>query len=209
MATNYDVLYAYSPDAGATWQTSDGRPYALPITLDQAEVAHPVPQGHELINQTTMAVDGRGGPHIVTYWRPEGRAVPQYHIVRHDGERWRVRQVGRRTRAFNLSGGGTQRIPLSRPLGLVGRDGAVYVVFRDEERGGGITVAVSEDAAHARWTPRTLYAPSVGAWEPSHDPEAWRRHGQLHLFVQRVGQGNAETLEDVPPQPVQILECTP
>lgn len=92
---------------------------------------------------------------------------------------------------------------------LAGRDGAVYVVFRDFERGDGIFVAISKDPDRAGWGIRELYAPPVGLWEPAYDPVAWQRDGQLHLFVQRVGQGDGETLEELPPQPVSILEWVP
>jgi hypothetical protein len=81
----------------------------------------------------------------------------------------------------------------------------VHVIFRDEERGGGISVATSADAARADWRVSTLLDKSVGQWEPTHDPVAWQSRRTLYLFVQRVGQGDGESLEDVPPQPVSIL----
>jgi hypothetical protein len=209
VATNHDVMYAHSPDQGRTWRTSSGAPYTLPITARTAEIAWQVPQGSELINQTSMAVDDGGHPLIATYWRSVGAEVPQFQLVWHDGARWRASQVGARTQPFRLSGGGTKRIPISRPLVLAGRRGAVYVVFRDEERGGGITVARSTDSTHARWSLWELLSSSVGQWEPTHDPALWRRSRTLSLFVQRVGQGDGESLEDVGPQPVSILEWTP
>ena len=46
-------------------------------------------------------------------------------------------------------------------------------------------------------------------WEPTYDPEVWRTQRELHLFVQRVGQGQGETTEDIPAQPVSILEWRP
>jgi len=87
VATNHDVLYAYCPDGGAAWRRSTGEVYALPITVASAEVAVPIPQGSGLIKQTTMAVDTAGRPWIATYWRPEGLAAPQYHLVWNDGQR--------------------------------------------------------------------------------------------------------------------------
>jgi hypothetical protein len=114
--------------------------------------------------------------------------------------------VGHRTTAFTLAGGGTRRVPLSRPLVLAGSGRTLHVVFRDAERGGGISLATSTDPARTDWRVRTLWAPSVGQWEPLHDATAWREHHALHLLVQHVGQGEGETLEDLPPQPVQILE---
>jgi len=222
VATNHDILYAYSPDGGTSWQRSTGEPYRIPITAPRAEVAAEVPQGQGLINQTTMAVDAEGHPYIATYWRPDGSDVPQYQLVWRDGARWRSAVVGRRTTPFDLAGGGTRRIPMSRPLVLTAPRGApapgleveggdggaepVYVVFRDFERGGGISVAVSTDPGREDWRIREVYEPSVGLWEPVHDPVAWNELGHLHLLVQRVGQGDGETLEDVPPQPVVVVE---
>jgi hypothetical protein len=105
-----------------------------------------------------------------------------------------------------VAGGGTRRMPLSRPQVLTGLDGAVYVVFRDFERGGGVSVAVSQGPERDDWRIRELYPVSVGLWEPVHDPVVWKRHRQLHLLVQHVGQGEGETLEEIAPQPAMVLE---
>ena len=57
VASNHDVVYAHSTDEGQSWRSSKGVRYTLPMTASTAEVAWAVPQGHELINQTTMTVD--------------------------------------------------------------------------------------------------------------------------------------------------------
>ena len=85
VATNHDVLYAHSPDEGRSWRRSSGDAYTLPITASTAEVAWSVPQGSELINQTSAATDSRGRPVIATYWRDTGSQVPQLRLVWHDG----------------------------------------------------------------------------------------------------------------------------
>ena len=209
VASNHDVMYARSADVGRTWTTSNGRQYALPITASTAEVAWAVPQGHELINQTTMTVDAAGHPLIATYWRPDSMDVPQLQLVWNDGQRWRASQIGARSLSFRLSGGGTKRIPISRPLVLAGRGGSVHVVYRDEELGGGISVATSRDLSHSAWKVDTISSANVGQWEPTYDPVAWQSLHRLFLFVQRVGQGDGESLENVPPQPVSVLEWRP
>ena len=43
-------------------------------------------------------------------------------------------------------------------------------------------------------------------WEPTFDQNLWNRRRELHLFVQKVGQGDGERLEDVAPQMISILE---
>ena len=108
-----------------------------------------------------------------------------------------------------MSGVGTKRIPFSRPQLLVGRTGEVVVVYRDAARGGGVTVARSRDPDHARWAVEELWRSPVGQWEPTYDIDRWRRGGRLSLFVQRVGQGDGESLEDVPAQPVTLLDGSP
>lgn len=209
MATNHDLAYAVSSDQGKTWDDSTGRRYRLPIVAATAEVIWKIPQSRELINQTTMTVDGANRPVVATYFRAAGEAVPQYRIVWYDGARWRASQVGRRSRPFKRGGGGTRRVPISRPLVASDERGAIYVVFRDEERGGGISVAVSRDPARASWDVSELWDPPVGHWEPTHDPDVWRTRGELHLFHQRVGQGDGETLEEMAPQIVSVLEWRP
>ena len=209
VASNHDVMYARSTDEGRSWRRSSGVKYTLPITAATAETAWPVPMGSELINQTSTAVDESGHPVIATYWRAAGSEVPQLRLVWHDGSRWQASTVGERTMPFRLSGGGTKRIPISRPQVLVGRAGEVIVVYRDAERGGGITVARSTDPARSRWTIRELWASSVGQWEPTYDIDRWRREGRLSLFVQRVGQGDGEALEDVPAQQVMVVDWMP
>ena len=41
VATNHDVLYAYSPDQGRSWQRSTGEPYDLPPALIEERAARP------------------------------------------------------------------------------------------------------------------------------------------------------------------------
>jgi len=85
----------------------------------------------------------------------------------------------------------------------------VYLLFRDGERGDRISVAICADKARQSWRFKDLTTASVGFWEPAYDTELWRARGVMHVFMQRVGQGDAETLEDVPPQMISVLEWTP
>ncbi len=212
VATNHDLCYACSHDGGQTWCKSTGEPYDLPITVHSAEVACPIPQEHELINQTSMCADGLGRPYIASYWRPPGTDTPQYHLVYHTGEAWQVAQVSRRKMSFTLGGVGTRRIPISRPQIVAAVDEAstrAYLLFRDEERGSRVSVASCTDLGHAAWQIEDLSETSVGHWEPTYDSELWESAGELHLFVQFVGQGEREGVEAIPAQMVSILEWRP
>ena len=210
VASNHDIAYARSRDGGVTWERTDGRRYALPITAATAEYALRIPQGSELINQTSMAADRAGRPYIASYWRTAGSTVPQYHIVHHDGQ-WRGVDLGLRHTPFSLSGMGTKAIPIARPQIVVGRDGGVVLVIRDAERGGKVS-AVTGDVARRRWQVRDLTAFAVGAWEPTLDTELWRKAGELHLFVQDVRQAdntdNAVSAAGAA-TPVRVLQWRP
>jgi hypothetical protein len=208
VATNHDLCYARSDDQGRTWRRSNGEPYTLPITVHTAEIAATIPQYSDLINQTSMAAGDDGRPAIASYWRQPGDNAPQYRIVFHDGQRWRVVQAGRRTVNFTLKGGGTRSLPISRPLLLRGSGNSAYLVFRDEGRLNVASLLSCPDLAapRPRWSEFSLHTDPLDRWEPSHDAALWRRSRTLHLFHLRTGQGDAETPTATPPQLASVLE---
>lgn len=217
VATNHDLAYARSADGGRTWTDSNGRELTLPITAATAEVAWPIPQGSELINTTTMAVDGRGRPHIATYFREGEDPVPQYRLVSRGEEGWEQRTLSARTTPFSLSGGGTKRIPISRCQLLIDAHARLStpaapwaaLLFRDVERGSRPSALVCADFPDGDWLPLDLSNRDVGQWEPTYDTVRWDLHGEIDLFLQRVGQGDGETLEAIGPKPVAVLEWRP
>ena len=122
--TNHDLCYARSFDGGETWYKTTGEIYELPIRLDNAEYACRIPQNSELINQTRMRADAAGNPFIATYWRDQDSDIPQYRSVWFDGKQWQSQQVSNRTTPFSLKGGGTKKIPISRPRMAVDKNEA-------------------------------------------------------------------------------------
>lgn len=208
VASNHDMCYAKSNDGGNTWKRSDGKVYTLPINAVNAEYIHVIPQENELINSTSMTADEKGRPFIATYWRPAGTKVPQYHLVYFYGNKWNALQVSNRKMEFSLSGAGTKKIPISRPQVLVDDD-KVLIVFRDRERNDKVSVLFCNDINAPSWNTIDLANHSVGQWEPSFDTELWKNKKELHLFVQRSGQGDGEKIEEIPPQMVNILEWKP
>lgn len=216
VATNHDLAYARSADGGVTWTSASGAPLALPFTAGNADYALRIPTGRALMNPPSLAADEDGRPYLASYWTPEGSDVPQYHLVHHDGTAWRTNVVTRRTTAFALAGAGTKRVPLSRAalFTMKGwrRPREVFLVYRDDERGGRVVVSECRDFAKpAEWSVRELTTDSVGAWEPSSDPLQWYRFGQIHLLVQHVAQkdGDDRTAADVPPSPIGALMWSP
>ena len=204
--TNHDVCYACSHDGGVTWQKSTGEVYSLPINADNAEYVWRVPQGSELINQTSMSADADGHPYIATYWKEPGDSIPQYRLVWLDADScWRQDVVSERKAPFSLSGGGTKMIPIARPRVVV--DGKkAYFLFRDEERGSRVSMAVTDNIDKGNWTIADLTDFSVDAWEPSIDTELWNCKHELNVFVQTTHQGDGEKTVESAPTPVYVLE---
>jgi hypothetical protein len=209
VATNHDICYARSTDGGVTWEKSDGQKYTVPVTAATAEYACKIPQGSELINQTSMYADSYGNPYIASYWTPAWTNVPQYQMVYRDSTGWKSKQISDRKTAFSLSGGGTKKIPISRPQILIDDKNdsiKVYLIYRDEERESKVSVNVCNNLNSDQWLVYDLTDFPVDSWEPTYDTELWKDSSRLDIFVQRSGQGDAEGLEDIPAQPVYIFE---
>lgn len=209
VASNHDMCYAKSSDFGKTWQKSTGEKLVIPVSLDNAEYAAHIPQKSDLINQTSMFADTEGNPFIATYFTPKGDITPQYHIIYKTSNKWITQQIGQRKKPFSLSGGGTKKLDLSRPQILVAEinnQKKAFLLFRDVERGNKVSMSVSTDPELKIWETSDFTDFSVGDWEPSYDTELWKTQNKLHLYVQKMGQGDGEQLEKMEPQPVYILE---
>lgn len=208
VASNHDLCYARSADGGKTWKKSGGESQPVPVNAGNAQTIVIIPQKSDLINSTSMVTDAKGRPYIATYWRPAGNVSPQYHLVYFDGKAWQVRQVSQRSEAFSLSGGGTRRIPISRPQ-ILANGKKVYIIFRDAERNNKLSVTYSTDISKGAWKTIDLTKDAIGQSEPSFDTELWRRKNLLHLYVQYSGQGDGERTETISAKAVRIVEWKP
>jgi len=211
--SNHDLHYARSATGGASWSDVRGVQMTLPITAGNAAPVLAVPPGRNLINQTSLTADPQGAPAIAFYFRPAEGAITDIHVVSFepDTDGWRLERVSRRRTDFELAGPGTKSLPISRPQIVHetrGRERWLHVVYRDAEQGDRAVLASSErTVAEPVWTRSTLPGGPLDRWEPSFDSRLWRDRGQLHLYLQRVGQVDEEGVdEDYPPTPVRVLE---
>lgn len=205
--TNHDLCYAKSTDGGQTWQKSNGEPYTLPITLATAEYAWKIPQNNNLINQTAMTADKKGNPFIASYWN--NNEIPQYQIVYWENGNWNKISTGFRSAPFVLGGGGTKKIPMSRPdilIDYLGQDPIVNLLFRDAERGNKISLASLYLNKKQDWQVKDLTESSKGEWEPNYDVALWQSRKELHLFVQNVSQIDGEGIADTKPTEIEVLQ---
>ncbi len=204
VASNHDLCYAISKDGGLTWEKSTGEKYQLPITHKNAEVIYHIPQHSNLINQTSMVVDSNNVPYVASYWSSEKGEAPQYKVVHKRDNKWQLIDTKFHNSTFSLSGGGTKKIPFSRPKILV-NNGKLFLLFRDEERGNKITLANTE-LSEINWRLNDISNKDVGQWEPNYDLYQWQNNNELHIFSQRVLQEDQEGITDIQSQPISIIE---
>lgn len=208
--SNHDICYAMSPDGGISWQNSHGVPYSTPITIENAEIAWPVPQGSDLINQTDMAADHNGHPYIATYWRETGDSTPQYRLVWHNGQKWQHTAVAQRKTPFTLQGKGSRRLPLARPRIVLDNneieEKVIALLIRDQERGNRMSIAHTTDPTSGNWTITDLTSFSLGAWEPSFDAVLWRKEKKLNIFVQQTTQANGDVVQTTDSKTIYVME---
>ena len=212
VASNHDLCYAKSTDGGLTWLKSTNQTYVLPITAANAEYALKIPQHSELINQTSMFADAQGKVFIASYWRDGQETIPQYHLVFKTAGSWKVSNLGFRKTPFSLSGGGTKKIPISRPQIIVwpnGKNYAAGLLFRATEWGNKASIAINKNLNTQNWNIKDLTETSVGDWEPTYDTELWKNKGVLSLFLQNVTQVDGEGKANQEPTAVQVLDWKP
>lgn len=214
VATNHDLLYAYSPDGGERWQKSSGDTYTLPITAQSAEVARAVAQNTNLMNPPRIATDREGKAYLVSYWSPEKDQPPAFHLVYQDDGAWRTLRGPGAGEHFTLSGWGTKRPPLSRASLLIEYDWEkswAHIIYRDDTAGGRVLMATAEDLTRPEWRMRYLTDTSVGAWEPNIDPTQWARLKQAQLLLQPVRQidGDDSTGAGSEAAPIELLMFKP
>jgi hypothetical protein len=209
VATNHDMCYARSLDGGKTWQTSEAKAYSIPVNAENAEYAMRIPQKSDLINQTSMTADDNGNPYIATYFQGQEDMAPHVYIIYHNGETWNQLRVGQRTLDFDLSGGGTRSIPISRPVVLHSNhsdDSKLHVIYRDEEYKNKACLKTFDLNKQKDWETTILTDTGLDRWEPTFDTELWKEKGILNIFIQEVGQGSGEKAVEMPATMIRILE---
>ncbi|WP_258098572.1 BNR repeat-containing protein [Marinoscillum pacificum] len=205
VASNNDLCYAKSVDGGKTWMNSKNGIYNLPITKSSAEVIQQIPQKSELINQTSMTTDQEGNPFIVSYWKPQGSAIPQFQIVYVSKNKWHHENLDFRKTPFSLSGMGTKQIPISRPQ-IVVSEKDVLVIFRDAERDNKVSLALNQLPFNKDWSITDYSTAGYDAWEPTLDPWLWKNQQVISLFIQKTTQVDGEGLSDKKSAEVEVFD---
>ncbi|HFU75699.1 MAG TPA: hypothetical protein ENK66_05565 [Arcobacter sp.] len=193
LINNMNINYAKSYDNGYSWLTSKNMNYKLPITQTISEVVWAIPSQSNLINQTSMAIDSLGNPHIV-YYSNDKNGIPQLQHLWFNDEEWKRDFISERKEPFILSGGGTLELPISRPEILIDRDDNVYVIYRSKETDNKLILLYLNAPAYKFTEGDTiiLYDEPVGQSEPIIDRDRWEKENILSLLVQYNLQPNGD-----------------
>ena len=212
LLNNSGLGYAWSPDNGLSWFSSLGRPYKLPITQVNAESIWSVPPGSNLINQTSMALDSHGRPHIAFYSNDED-GVPQYQHIWFTGKAWKHQFISSRSAPFTLKGGGTLQIPISRPEMVIGRSDEVYMIYRGDLTGNRMSITLLNSQSPQLFArprneslPVALWSEAVGFAEPILDRGRWAQSGVLTLLIQHNDQPDGDKVEQAQMATVWLVD---
>jgi hypothetical protein len=209
-STNRNIGYAKSADGGVTWQKSNGEHCSIPIKDGSHEVVWEIPVSSNLINTTSMTADSDGNPYIATYYKPDDDHCTNCYLFYLQDDEWKRSKITDRTLDFDLAGGGTLRIPLSRPQIVCKEEGVrktLIHIYRDEEFGNQIILSKSLVGDELVWENKSLSESDMGQWEPTFDSELWKETQRLHLYGQYVQQvsGDPAGVSSTPTM-VSVLE---
>ena len=156
-ATNHDLCYARSRDL-VDWETSDGKPLSLPITLATAEVVDPVPPGGGIINgNTRIGFDTRGRV-ILSYHKHDADGHTQIYSARRQDDGWEITRASDWDYHWDFQGGGSIIFEIRVGAVSVTDDGQLVQSHSHAKRRGG------------RWLldPSTLKPTGPAPREPSY-----------------------------------------
>lgn len=190
---NNNIGYLRSFSMGTRWEASQGYEFELPVLASCYETAQAIPPGANLMNQCGMAVSREGVPQIA-YYANDAAGIPQIFLLRLAGSSWERTRITDRTDRFDLRGGGTLRLPISRPEVLVADDDSSLVIFRSDQHQNSFVLArvppLGDDPRGV--TTDVLPLGDMGQSEPVIDKVRWSREQRLTLLVQKTEQHSGD-----------------
>jgi len=135
-ASNHDLSYARSKDL-IHWQSGDGKPLALPLTLKSSPIVDPVPVKGGIINGNVRLGFDDTGWVTISYHKNDGDGNTQPWNARLENGKWVRHQITDWPYHWDFGGGGA--LPLSIHLGPVHRekDGRLTQTFSHIKFGSG------------------------------------------------------------------------
>lgn len=191
---NIGISYAEGNRDLTNFLSDRGTVLRIPITPASAQPVTAVGLGAQLMNQCSLAVTRAGRPILGTIWADE-RGIPQYRLVIHNLDGWRVHTVSNFESRYVLGGHGTLPTPHSRPALLVCDNEDCLLIFRSEESGRRLMLRrlIAPNYGMHDAKDSVLVDEDLGFYEPVVDPGAWFESRRLTIYVQFCNQpGNGD-----------------
>ena len=210
LVNNVNIGYMWSPDNGVSWFTSLGKPCKLPITQVNAETVWPVSPGSNLINQCSMALDSKNRPHIA-YYANDIAGIPQYQHLWFDGMQWCCTKISDRDKSFNLQGGGTLQIPISRPEIVIDDNDCVFIIYRGDLTGDALGFSKLEMKSgkyQVISSDGIIWPEYLEYSEPLIDRVRWQKEKILSCLVQRTAQPDGDRSHEIKNNDLKIVDIS-
>ena len=178
-ATNHHLCYARSRDL-VRWETSAGKPLAIPITLGTAEVVDPVPPGGGMINGNTKIGFDTQGRVVLSYHKFDAGGNTQIYNARRESGAWRIYQTSDWDWRWEFHGGGTIRFGVGLGPVTLQPDGTLTQAYRTRGHGSGTWLLDEATLRPAGKAPRRERLPGeIGRLESKHPGMEVRRADDL------------------------------
>lgn len=198
---NQGLWLLVSADGGASWRDRSGQAQALPASRPAGALVVDLPPERQSLNQTASCFGPDGTLYLTLYARDEaGRHQVWLATLAPGAAALVVEPVSDNATSFDLAGGGTLVLPLSRPQVVASVD-AVHVVYRLR---GQVVLASRAVAPGSAWQRRPFDFGDLGVWEPSLGGDHWRRWQRLVVYLQSTRQGPRDTASPGPPTPALL-----
>ncbi len=196
-ASNHDLHYARSDDAGATWQDNAGKQIADLAKDDPIDLADPglvvreIPVFSWVINTGCMALDSRSRPHVVTYKLPGTHRPAKLRHGPPPEIRRQLRFVHYWRDDAGVWQGGEPIAPrdavVRRPDVVLDRDDNLYFYFPTGK--GFQCLHARSGEKWKKWSVSMLTGPEITANDAAkHDRVLWQGKGILSFSAWRAGK---------------------
>ncbi len=135
--TNHDLSYARSRDL-VTWETADGEPLRLPLTLGSSgTIVDPIPVKGGIINSSgKVGFDGSGNV-VISYHKYDAAGNTQLYFARFENDAWKFYQATDWKYRWEFSGGGSLSFEISHGA-LEAKNGQLSIQVSHIKEGSGM-----------------------------------------------------------------------
>jgi putative BNR repeat neuraminidase len=135
-SSNHHLSYARSKDL-VHWETGDGKPLTLPITLETSDIVDAVPQNGGIINNNTRIGFDNLGRVTISYHKYDAAGNTQPWTARLENGKWKLYQITDWPYRWDFGGNGTLVFEINLGPVYLENDGRLTQTFHHAKFGDG------------------------------------------------------------------------